>query len=340
MAYNTAAGLWFPCHAVRLDGTQGVNANLLIISHLPKQASFSEEDQKWIYLITKLFRQKEKVFCFLTLFTFSCHIFAENKTTLIMKNVTTSRYANILLDYWFKRSFGTEINKRLMILLLREIIPEADVQEITYGNKEHPNPFPDSHGVIFDIECTSADGSRFIVEVQLAQQKWFMERALYYSSFAIQEQLDKGKDTYEFMPVYFIGLMDFTLHYDTDGRFLFRYELVERDSGEPMTDRLKSRPKEMQAEIFELLFNSAEIAKFTPEEKVKYEHDMTTDRDIRNQIAFSREEGLKEGLEKGMEKGAREALIEMAKKMVANGNYSEEQIKELTGLLPSEYSDN
>ena len=286
-----------------------------------------------------------------------------------MKNVTTSRYANILLDYWFKRSFGTEINKRLMILLLREIIPEADVQDITYGNKEHPNPFPDSHGVIFDIECTSADGSRFIVEVQLAQQKWFMERALYYSSFAIQEQLDKGKDTYEFMPVYFIGLMDFTLHYDTDGRFLFRYELVERDSGEPMTDRLKyiflelpnvksisnnssdlaklcyalhnmtvlkSRPKEMQTEIFELLFNSAEIAKFTPEEKVKYEHDMTTDRDIRNQIAFSREEGLKEG----MEKGAREALIEMAKKMVANGNYSQEQIKELTGLLPSEYSDN
>ena len=96
----------------------------------------------------------------------------------------------------------------------------------------------------------------------------------------------------------------------------------------------------MQAEIFELLFNSAEIAKFTPEEKVKYEHDMTTDRDIRNQIAFSREEGLKEGMEKGMEKGAREALIEMAKKMVANGNYSVEQIKELTGLLPSEYSDN
>jgi len=96
----------------------------------------------------------------------------------------------------------------------------------------------------------------------------------------------------------------------------------------------------MQAEIFELLFNSAEIAKFTPEEKVKYEHDMTTDRDIRNQIAFSREEGLKEGLEKGMEKGARETLIEMARKMVANGNYSEEQIKELTGLSPSEYSDN
>ncbi len=253
-----------------------------------------------------------------------------------METEINSRYANILLDYWFKRSFGTEINKRLMILLLREIIPEADIKDITYGNKEHPNPFPGNHGVIFDIECVSSDGSRFIVEVQLAQQKWFMERALYYSSFAIQEQLEKGGDSYVFMPVYYIGLMDFSFHKDSDGKFLYRYELVERDSGELMTGRLryyflelpnvksithkssdleklcyalhnmtalKSRPKEMQAEIFELLFNSAEIAKFTPEERIKYEHDMTTDRDIRNQIAFSREEGMKEGIKEGMEKG-------------------------------------
>ena len=269
-----------------------------------------------------------------------------------METEINSRYANILLDYWFKRSFGTEINKRLMILLLREIIPEANIEDIKYGNKEHPNPFPDYHGVIFDVECTSSDGSRFIVEVQLAQQKWFMERALYYSSFAVQEQLDKGVDSYKFMPVYFIGLMDFSLHPVSDGRFLFRYELVERDSGEPMTERLryyflelpnvksiseessdleklcyalhnmtalKSRPKEMQAEIFELLFNSAEIAKFTPEEKIKYENDMTTERDIRNQIAFSREQGLKEGIEKGIEKGASEERMRIMSVLRSEG---------------------
>ena len=66
----------------------------------------------------------------------------------------------------------------------------------------------------------------------------------------------------------------------------------------------------MQAEIFELLFNSAEIAKFTPEEIVKYERDMTTERDIRNQIAYSREEGLAEGLEKGRAEGKAEGLAE------------------------------
>ena len=66
----------------------------------------------------------------------------------------------------------------------------------------------------------------------------------------------------------------------------------------------------MQTEIFELLFNSAEIAKFTPEEIVKYERDMTTERDIRNQIAYSREEGLAEGLEKGRAEGKAEGLAE------------------------------
>ena len=264
-----------------------------------------------------------------------------------MENRITSRYANILLDYWFKRSFGNESGKRLMILTLREILPEVDIEDITYGNKEHPNPFPDSHGVIFDIECTSRDGSRFIVEVQLARQAWFMERALFYSSFAIQEQVMRGTDSYEFMPVYFIALMDFEFHLSDDGRFVYRYNLLDNKTGELMTDRigytflelpkvrtisdqstnleklcyalhnmtiLRSRPSEMAAEIFELLFDSAEIAKFTAEEKVKYEYDMTTERDIRNQIAYSREEGRvegrEEGLAEGLEKGRAEGKAE------------------------------
>ena len=264
----------------------------------------------------------------------------------------TSRYANILLDYWFKRTFGREISKRLMILVLREIIPEVDIQDITYTNKEHPNPFPDDHGVVFDIECTSSDGTRFIVEMQLAEQHYLMERALFYSTFSIQEQLLKGKSEYSFMPVYFIAMMDFITHPGEPDRFFYKYELREMSTGELMTDRvhyyflelpkirsisdssttlekfcyamhnmtvLKSRPKGMQAEIFELLFNSAEIANFTPEEKVKYEHDMTTERDRRNQLAFSYDKGMEEGMEKGMEKGLEKGREEILNRMKSYG---------------------
>ena len=162
--------------------------------------------------------------------------------------------------------------------------------------------------------------------------------------------------------------MDFSLHSDSDGTFMSNYELIEKNSGEPMTDRLKfiflelpnvqsitedspdlaklcyalhnmttlkSRPQVMQAEIFELLFNSAEITKFTPQEKIRYENDMTTERDIRNQIAYSKEEGLKEGLEQG-----RQALILTARKLVVEIGLSAEQAAKATGLSPDEFMKN
>ena len=45
------------------------------------------------------------------------------------------------------------------------------------------------------------------------------------------------------------------------------------------------------------MFESAEIATFTPQEKIKLEYDMRTERDLKNQIAYARKEGLEEGRE-------------------------------------------
>lgn len=54
---------------------------------------------------------------------------------------------------------------------------------------------------------------------------------------------------------------------------------------------------------------------------------MTTERDIRNQIAYSKEEGLKEGLEQG-----HQALILTARKLVERMGLSVSQAAEATGL--------
>ena len=67
-------------------------------------------------------------------------------------------------------------------------------------------------------------------------------------------------------------------------------------------EHLTDRPEELKEEIFKRLFKTAEIATFTPEERIKYENDMTTERDIQNYISYAREKGLEEGMEKGMEK--------------------------------------
>ena len=258
-----------------------------------------------------------------------------------MNSSSVGRYARIIMDDWFKRSFGTESRKRLLELFLRELIPEHDIVQLTYVSQEHINPFPGKKSVRIDVECTDRDGSRFVVEMQVAPQKSFYDRAVFYSTFAVQQQLAAGKedddglkkqsDSYDFATVYFIGLMDFSFHEGSD-KVLYRYTIREQESNELMTphlqfifleltnchkaltpeatvldnfcyalhnmEHLTSRPAELKAEIFKLLFDSAEIATFSPEEKVKYQEDMTTERDIRNQIAYAEEKGMEKGMEK------------------------------------------
>ncbi len=98
---------------------------------------------------------------------------------------------------------------------------------------------------------------------------------------------------------------------------------------------LTDRPEELKEEIFKRLFKTAEIATFTPEERIKYENDMTTERDIQNYISYVREKGLEEGraegIMEGMEKGREEGLLEAAKKMLAEG-LSVEIVAKCTGL--------
>ena len=209
---------------------------------------------------------------------------------------TPIRYASVLLDYWFKRTFGMEGRQRLLMLFLQEVIPEHRIASLTYAPQEHENPHPDRKGIRVDVECTDEDGTRFVVEMQLARQKHFYERALFNSTFAIQEQMEVGRDTYDFPAVYFIGLMDFTLHEGSE-KVLFRYDLRERSSGELMTSRIQyiflelpncravtpestvlekfcyalhnletlpGKPDGFEGELFRLLFETAEIATFTP----------------------------------------------------------------------------
>ena len=275
------------------------------------------------------------------------------------------RYACVLLDYWFKRTFGMEGRQRLLMLFLQEVIPEHKIASLTYAPQEHENPIPDMKGIRVDVECTDEDGTRFVVEMQLARQKHFYERALFNSTFAIQEQMEVGRDTYDFPAVYFIGLMDFSLH-DGSDRVLFRYDLRERMSGELMTDRIQyiflelpncravtpestvlekfcyalhnletlpGKPEGFEGELFRLLFETAEIATFTPQEKIKFENDMRTERDLRNQIAYARESGVEEGLARGREEERHlaelrlQAISEKLRKM----GHSEDEIADVMG---------
>ena len=202
-----------------------------------------------------------------------------------------------------------------------------------------------------------------------SRQEAFYERAIFNSSFAVQQQIKRGSLSYDFPPVYFIGIMDFSIHEGSD-EVLFRYALRRKEDGELMSDRLQfiflelpncsralteeasvldnfcyslrnletleERPAPVEkSELLSCLFNSAEIANFTAEERTKYINDMTTQRDILNQIAYAKKEGLAEGLTKGHAAGVAEGEAKTAKAIARNlkeRGMRLEEIAEITGL--------
>ena len=87
------------------------------------------------------------------------------------------------------------------------------------------------------------------------------------------------------------------------------------------------------------LFDACEIARFSPEKKLKYESDMMTERDYYNIIDTARHEGEAKGFADGEAKGFAEgeakgeakAIATIARAMLASG-MPVEQISSLTGL--------
>ena len=172
-------------------------------------------------------------------------------------DTSINRYVNILMDKWFKRILGAEANKETLLALLRGLIPEREIVDLSYNTKSFrkKNAFKDGHDAFFDVECVDADGSRFVVEMQRERQVYFAERVLFYATFPIQEQvLAARKDTglkylflkpktqshdsqFNYPPVYIISFLNFSLHRDTD-QVLFRYDLREHTTGDLMTDRI------------------------------------------------------------------------------------------------------
>ena len=49
-----------------------------------------------------------------------------------MGEIVKARYINPLIDWGFKRLFGSEVNKDILIEFLKVIFPEYEIEDITY----------------------------------------------------------------------------------------------------------------------------------------------------------------------------------------------------------------
>jgi len=280
------------------------------------------------------------------------------------------KYINPFTDFGFKKLFGTEVNKDLLINFLNQVLPEHHhVKELSYTPTEQLGATEVDRKAIFDLYCTSPSGERFIVEIQKAKQNFFKDRSVYYSSFPIQEQAKKGVWDYQLAAVYTIGILDFIFDEDK-GDEEVRHEVKLKDQhcrvfydkltfiylempkfkkteAELQTDfdkwmyvlrhlpDLQDRPPALQERIFQKLFEAAEIARFDPQEKANYEESLKYYRDLKNVVDTSFEEGREEGRAEGIEEGRAERDKDIARQMKEEGEPME-KIMRYTGLSRTE----
>ena len=111
----------------------------------------------------------------------------------------------------FKKIFGEEASKPLLIDFLNALLPEASpIVNLAFKNAEQLGFTQADRKAIYDIYCENERGEKFIVELQKAKQNFFKERTIFYSTFPIQEQAERCEWTFKLNAVYCIGILDFT----------------------------------------------------------------------------------------------------------------------------------
>jgi predicted transposase/invertase (TIGR01784 family) len=278
----------------------------------------------------------------------------------------TDKYINPFTDFGFKKLFGSEPNKDILISFLNEILPDKHrITDLTYAKSDQTGLTSDSRSAIFDLFCTSQSGEHFIVEMQKARQNYFKDRSVFYTSFPIQEQAQKGEWNYQLEAIYLIGILDFTFSEDASEKqvrhevqlkdqqcrvfydkltyvylemphFNKREEELETNFDKWMyvlrqLPNLQERPRALQEKVFAKLFEAAEIARFNKEDRLGYEASLKTYRDLKNVVDTSFDEGKAEGLEEGFEKGLSRRNLEIAIQMKQLGE-PVDKIMLLTGL--------
>ena len=166
--------------------------------------------------------------------------------TELVKVGSEGKYIDLMVDWSFKKIFGTEVNKDILIEFLKVIFPQYAISDITYVPTEQLGIMEDDRKAIFDVLCRTEDGKTFLVEMQRGYQKHFFERALFYTSFPIMKQGKKalaeearGNRQWDFSldGVFFLGILNFK--YEDDEMTEHRYRLLEATSKKLMTDKLE-----------------------------------------------------------------------------------------------------
>jgi len=284
-----------------------------------------------------------------------------------------AKYINPFTDFGFKKIFGEDASKPLLLDFLNALLPQQNkIIDLTFKNSEQLGQTEADRKAIYDIYCENENGEKFIVELQKAKQNYFKERTVFYSTFPIREQAEKGEWNYNLKAVYCVGILDFTFDdYENEleknevvhtiklknqnGKTFYNkltYIYLEMPKFKQNEVELKTRldkwlyfikhledfqtiPEIFADEVFSKAFEKAELARYGQAELERYEMNLKIYRDYMNTVHSAYGDGKIDGKIEGIIEGKLEGKFEGKLEMAKIMKYDNEPIEKImkyTGL--------
>jgi predicted transposase/invertase (TIGR01784 family) len=283
-------------------------------------------------------------------------------------------FINPFTDFGFKKIFGEEQNKDLLINFLNELLATQNqhISDLIFKKNDRLGLNDLDRKVVFDLYCENEKGEKFTVELQKAKQAFFKDRMLYYSSFSVQEQGQRGNWDYQLKAIYVIAILDFIMDEDNSDKIVVsKNKIMDTERGNIFYDKLTfvtlqmpnfskeeyelsnnfdkwlyviknlhkldHIPEKIQERVFQKLFKVASYTALSMEEKEKYEDSLKYYNDLKNSLDTAHKEGYQEAqdffaAELSVERQEKERVLQQWKQTIRNMHTSGMSISQIAQI--------
>ena len=262
-----------------------------------------------------------------------------------------SKFLDPKNDFAFKKIFGAEKNKDILIHFLNDMLvfkEKAPIKEVSFLKTVQDPETAAKKTSIVDILCEDTEGNRYIVEMQVAKEKGFEKRAQYYAAKAYVSQMQVNGKYHDLKEVIFLAITSFTMFpnkpafksdhviFDRDNHhhdlqdFSFTFLELEKFNKtipelsnivDKWTYFFKHADETSEEELAQLIgsdtiiekaYNELNSLKWNEAERFTYEQEQKYEWDHQAIMEQKYDEGMEKGKKEGIEEGKKQGIEEGA----------------------------